>query len=99
MADDYSVGEAPAKARGIMSKRVFGVPIIYLAVIPVIALAFYAWRTKDTSAEAAADATDPDPTGEGEGLDTSGLYPISPTGTVYAQSPTQTVEDLSLIHI
>ena len=87
---------APApKLGGILKRKVFGIPVLYIAIVLVGALAIYAWRARSTPAE------EPEAEGDGtidgvtynddENADPS-LYPISPTGTVYAQSP-QAVED------
>lgn len=86
---------APAsKASGILKRKILGIPVIYLAIVFVGALALYAWRAKSSAApadestavdeEAAAD--------DGAAVVDGSLYPISPTGTVYAQAPTA-VED------
>lgn len=85
----------PAKAKGILSKRVFGIPVLYIAIVLVAALALYAWKAKSATGEEdssgeALDAEDQEYT-ESE-VAAGNIYPISPTGTVYAQSP-QAVED------
>ena len=69
----------PPVKSGWMQKKLFGVPVVYLAVGFVIILALVAWRLKpaktpaDTTTDATATAED--------------LNPAVPTGTVYAQNP------------
>lgn len=93
------MSEAPTiptpKGSGILKRKVFGIPVLYIAIVIVGALAIYAWRARSIPSEeptTESDGTIDDVTyNDDENADPS-LYPISPTGTVYAQSP-QAVED------
>lgn len=83
-------------AKGILKKKFLGIPVLYLAAAAVIAFALYAWSTKESSGEVDLDG-DGEPDSESDApnendLNAGTIYPISPTGTVYAQSP-QDVED------
>lgn len=73
MSSDY----AP-KVSGIMSRKVLGVPVIYLAAGFVLILAVYAWRTK--TAAPASDAVIDEPAVES--------FPRPSDGTVIVQSQT-----------
>ena len=93
MADDFSVGSATPKRGGILSRKVLGIPVLYIAIVLVLALAFYAWRAKSSSDSAPAADTGDDTADEGGAADVSALYPIAPTGTVYAGQPQSAVTD------
>lgn len=94
MTETAAPVKAVGKASGILKRKVFGIPVLYIAIVLVAALALYAWRSKASTDEVeGAEDIATDDSEYVEGAVASGtLYPLSPTGTVYAQSP-QAVED------
>lgn len=97
MSEAPSIPRPNGKIGALLRKRVLGIPVGLLAAVAVTALALYAWKTKSI----------PEPVEEEEVIDgeidgvtynddenaNPSLFPISPTGTVYAQAPSQVVED------
>ena len=96
MTESAAPTQVVSKAGGFLKRKVFGIPVLYLAAVFVAILALYAWRTK-SSAEAVEGAEDivTDDSEYVEGAVAAGnLYPLSPTGTVYAQSPQAVVDNV-----
>jgi hypothetical protein len=85
--------------RSIISRKVFGIPVLYLAALVVAILAFFAWRLKDTSDESgdpetADDATDiaGDPSGLGQPTFSAGTG-ATPVTTPPGQIVPETQDD------
>lgn len=92
MSETPSIPTPSAKGiKGILSKKVFGIPVLYIAIVLVAGLALYAWRTKAIPEPSEEELADEEYV-ESE-VAAGNLTPISPTGTVYAQSPQAVVEN------
>lgn len=78
----------PAPKRGFLSRKVFGVPAVYLAGGFVAILAVLAWRMKPS----AQDSTTPDAaSAASDGADLAASGPVLADGTVYPTMPSGSV--------
>lgn len=97
MADnDYSVDSHAPKRKGFLGKKFLGISmLVWIAAVVVTGICIYAWRSRNVSDADPADGAEvvdgtADAPAAPEGMGT--LYPLTPTGTVYGQSP-KAVED------
>jgi hypothetical protein len=77
----------------IVQKKVFGIPVVYLALIVVAGLAFLAWKIKPTVtpvADTPADGLGPEVDPDTSGLETTGTVIVAPQPNVPADAIEQT---------
>lgn len=78
MAESEGLPSVAGKGSALLKKRVFGVPVLYLAILAVTVVAVYAWRAKASTSDepvSEEDVAADDPLAEE-------LLPKMPVGTV-----------------